>query len=185
MCGPVSPRDPNCAAAPAWASPARSTASIIRSGATTPRPQPKDRRMRKSSRKPLQTKAISRFTSDPCRTTAGPPPKQHACNTRRAGNHKPARAPRIPGKQEGWVVSRRLGLSVLAVASSTLHALPVATREPPRTHTVATRWITLLSTVRQRCGSGEGPVRLASGLIQRAANTQSRPALPRAPAPAA
>src|ERR1039457_481486 len=35
----------------------------------------------KSSRNPLQTKGISRSTSDPCRTTAGPLPKQHACHT--------------------------------------------------------------------------------------------------------
>jgi hypothetical protein len=60
----------------------------------------------KSSRNPLQTKGISRSTSDPCRTTAGPLPKQHACHTRRAGNHKPARAPRTPVKQKAWAVSR-------------------------------------------------------------------------------
>ena len=60
----------------------------------------------KSSRNPLQTKGISRSTSDPCRTTAGPLPKQHACNTGRAGNHKPARAPRTLIKQKAWAVSR-------------------------------------------------------------------------------
>jgi hypothetical protein len=41
----------------------------------------------KSSSDPLQTKGISRSTSDHCRTTAGPLPKQHACNMRRAGNN--------------------------------------------------------------------------------------------------
>ncbi len=60
----------------------------------------------KSSRNPLQTKGISRSTSDPCRTTAGPLPKQHACNRSRAGNHKPGRAPRTPLKQKAWAVSR-------------------------------------------------------------------------------
>jgi hypothetical protein len=60
----------------------------------------------KSSRNPLQTKGISRSTSDPCRTTAGPLPKQHARHTRRAGNHKPARAPRTPAKQKAWALSR-------------------------------------------------------------------------------
>jgi hypothetical protein len=60
----------------------------------------------KSSRNPLQTKGISRSTSDPCRTTAGPLPKQHACHRRRAGNNKPARAPRTLVKQKAWAVSR-------------------------------------------------------------------------------
>jgi hypothetical protein len=46
----------------------------------------------KTSRKPLQTKDHSRSTSDRYRTTAGPLPKQHACNTGRAGNNKPGRA---------------------------------------------------------------------------------------------
>ena len=60
----------------------------------------------KSSRNPLQTKGISRSTSDPYRTTAGPLPKQHACDTGLAGNNKPGRAPRTPGKQKAWAVSR-------------------------------------------------------------------------------
>ena len=60
----------------------------------------------KSSRNPLQTKGISRSTSDPCRTTAGPLPKQRASHTRRAGNHKPARAPRTPVRQKAWAVLR-------------------------------------------------------------------------------
>jgi hypothetical protein len=54
----------------------------------------------KSSRNPLQTMGISRSTSDRYRTSAGPLPKQHACNTGRAGNNKPGRAPRTPGKQK-------------------------------------------------------------------------------------
>ena len=53
----------------------------------------------KSSRNPLQTKGISRSTSDRCRTTAGPLRKQHACNTGRDGNHKPGGAPRTPANQ--------------------------------------------------------------------------------------
>jgi len=60
----------------------------------------------KSSRNPLQTKGISRSTSDRYRTSAGPLPKQHACTTGRAGKNKPGRASRTPGKQKGWAVSR-------------------------------------------------------------------------------
>jgi hypothetical protein len=60
----------------------------------------------KSSRNPLQTKRISRSTSDRCRTSAGPLPKQHAYHTGRAGNHKTGRALRTPAKQKAWAVSR-------------------------------------------------------------------------------
>jgi hypothetical protein len=74
---PVSPRDPNCAAAPAWASPARSTASIIRSGVTAPHPQPKDRRMRKAAENPCKQRAFP----DPPRTATGPVPDPFPSNT--------------------------------------------------------------------------------------------------------
>ena len=77
--------------------------SIRRDYSTPPAQRPPHA---KSSRNPLQTKAISRSTSDPCRTTAGPLPKQHARNTGRAGNHKPGRAPRTLVKQKAWAVSR-------------------------------------------------------------------------------
>jgi hypothetical protein len=60
----------------------------------------------KSSINPLQTKGISRSTSDRCRTSAGPLPNQQACRTRRAGYNKPGRAPRTAGKQKAWAASR-------------------------------------------------------------------------------
>ena len=91
----------------------------------------------KSSRNPLQTKGLSRSTSDPCRTTAGPLPKQHACHTRRAGNHKPARAPRTPGKQKAWAVSR-------------LHRRPRLT-QPTRQRSRRVCW-----QARRRAGSSQG-----------------------------
>ena len=51
----------------------------------------------KSSRNPLQTKGISRSTSDPCRTSAGPLPKQHACNILLRGNGPSYGRTPIPG----------------------------------------------------------------------------------------
>ena len=62
---------------PAWASPARSTASIIRSSVTTPHQQPKDRRMRK----PAETPCKQRPFRDPPRTPAGPLPDPFPSNT--------------------------------------------------------------------------------------------------------
>ena len=64
-------------AAPASASPARSTASIIPSGATTPHPQPKDHRMRKAAETPCKQGAFR----DPPRTPAGPAPDPFPSNT--------------------------------------------------------------------------------------------------------
>ena len=61
----------------AWASPARSTTSNIRSGVTTPHPQPKDRRMRKAAETPCKQRAFH----DPPRTPAGPLPDPFPSNT--------------------------------------------------------------------------------------------------------
>ena len=61
----------------AWASPARSTVSIIRSGVTTPHRQPKDRRMRKAAETPCKQRAFR----DPPRTPAGPLPDPFPSNT--------------------------------------------------------------------------------------------------------
>jgi hypothetical protein len=98
----------------------------------------------KSSRNPLQTKGISRSTSDRCRTTAGPLPKQHACHTGRAGNHKPARAPRTPAKQKAWAVSR-------------LHTRPRLTQ--PTLRSTATED----GSTRQRCRRVCSPARRRAG----------------------
>jgi hypothetical protein len=52
-------------------------ASIIRSGVTTPHPQPKDRRMRKAAKTPCKQRAFR----DPPRTPAGPLPDRFPSNT--------------------------------------------------------------------------------------------------------
>jgi len=77
--------------------------SIRRDYATPAAQTPSDAKKR---RNPLQTKGISRSTSDPCRTSAGPLSHHQACPTPRVGNHKPGRAPRTPAKQKAWAVSR-------------------------------------------------------------------------------
>ncbi len=76
--------------------------SIRRDYATKPAARPPDT---KKSRKPLQTKGLSRSASDRCRTSAGPLLKQQAGNTGRAGNNKPGRAPRTPARRRAWAVS--------------------------------------------------------------------------------
>src|ERR1039457_4127061 len=50
---------------------------IIRSGVTTPHPQPKDRRMRKAAETPCKQRAFR----DPPRTPAGPLPDPFPSNT--------------------------------------------------------------------------------------------------------
>jgi len=102
----------------------------------------------KTSRKPLQTKGHSRSTSDRYRTTAGPLPKQHASNTRRAGNNRLGRAPGTPGKQKPLAVSRlhrrpRVTLSTLRSTATE----DGSTRQRCR----RVRW-----PARQRAGSSRG-----------------------------
>ena len=68
----LSPRDPNCAAAPAWAS--RPLHGQLLVGDY---PQPKDRRMRKAAETPCKQRAFR----DPPRTPAGPVPDPFPSNT--------------------------------------------------------------------------------------------------------
>ena len=81
----------------------------------------------KKSRNPLQTKGISRSTSERYRTSAGPPPKQHACHTRRAGHHKPGRTHRTPARQKAWTVSPRMrSPAALRVPLAARRTIPLA-----------------------------------------------------------
>jgi hypothetical protein len=98
--------------------------SIRRDYATPAAQTPPDAKKR---RNPLQTKSISRSTSDRYRTTAGPLSQQHACPTRRARPNQPRRPPRTPPSQKPWAVSPRMrSPAALRVPVAARRAIPPA-----------------------------------------------------------
>jgi hypothetical protein len=57
---------------------------------------------------PLQTKGVSRSTSDRYRTSARPLSHHPACPMRRASHNRPGKAPRTLARQRAWAASPRM-----------------------------------------------------------------------------